>query len=64
VSYYNDARGFGFLSVKGEADSIFFHLSEIKDEDVYSAYAGQRFTFLTKTVPKGLAAYDIEMVKE
>lgn len=32
VKFFNNAKGFGFISVEGTAEDVFVHVSGLKDE--------------------------------
>lgn len=58
VKYYNDQRGWGFISnVHGE--QLFFLISEAPE----NIKVDDKVNFKTRKGPKGLQAYDIELIK-
>ncbi|KTC62943.1 hypothetical protein AO262_06735 [Pseudomonas fluorescens ABAC62] len=45
VKWFNNAKGFGFLTVEGYKEDIFVHFSQIKMEGYKSLKAGQSVQF-------------------
>ena len=45
VKWFNNAKGFGFISVEGSENDIFAHYSAIEMEGYRSLRAGQRVQF-------------------
>ncbi|RAJ08340.1 cold shock CspA family protein [Chitinophaga skermanii] len=58
VSFYNSAKGFGFISVKGSSDRIFFHnrnlLQPVQEND--------HVTFEVERTARGNSAVDVKKV--
>ena len=53
-------RGFGFISVEGKEDSIFFHKSQIEGELTFdNLQEGTEVSFEVEKTPKGLQAINI-----
>lgn len=59
VKWFNDAKGFGFISPEAGGDDLFAHFSEIKSNGFKSLAEGQRVTFDEKNGPKGKQASNI-----
>lgn len=51
VKWFNDAKGFGFIGVKGHAD-VFVHFSEIRSEGYKRLNEGDEVEFEIGTSPK------------
>mgnify|MGYP000201798879 CR=1 FL=1 len=55
VKWFNDAKGFGFISREGK-DDVFVHFSAIQAEGFRSLRENQRVEFEVEQGPKGLQA--------
>ena len=58
VKWFNDAKGFGFITEEGGED-IFVHFSEIKGEGFRTLAEGQRVEFEVTSGPKGKKAANV-----
>ena len=58
VKWFNDAKGFGFLSREGGPD-VFVHHSEIRGEGFKSLTEGQQVRFEVVDSPKGPRAANV-----
>jgi CspA family cold shock protein len=61
VKWFNDAKGFGFISQEGGED-VFVHHTAIQSEGFRSLQEGQRVEFEVKQGPKGLQAANVRAV--
>ncbi|MFO0580656.1 MAG: cold-shock protein [Anaeromyxobacter sp.] len=61
VKWFNDAKGFGFISQEGGED-VFVHHTAIQSEGFRSLQEGQRVEFEVKRGPKGLQAANVRAV--
>ena len=61
VKWFNDSKGFGFLSREGGPD-VFVHQSEIKAEGFRSLNEGDKVTFEVVDSPKGPRAANVTVV--
>jgi len=61
VKWFNDAKGYGFLS-RPTGEDVFVHFSSIVGNGYRSLEEGARVSFEVKTGPKGLQAADVERV--
>ena len=61
VKWFNDAKGFGFLSREGGPD-VFVHHSEIRGEGFKSLAEGQRVQFEIVESPKGPRAANVTAI--
>ncbi|ABB07192.1 MULTISPECIES: cold-shock protein [Burkholderia] len=62
VKWFNDAKGFGFITPEGGGDDLFAHFSEIRVEGFKTLQENQKVEFEVKTGPKGLQAANIRPV--
>ncbi len=58
VKWFNDGKGFGFLSHEGGPD-VFVHHSEIRGEGFKSLTEGQKVQFEIVESPKGPRASNV-----
>jgi len=61
VKWFNDAKGFGFITRENGPD-LFVHHTEIKVEGFRSLSEGQRVEFEIAQGPKGLQAKNVRPV--
>jgi CspA family cold shock protein len=61
VKWFNDAKGFGFISQEGGED-VFVHHTAIQTEGFRSLQEGQKVEFEVKRGPKGLQAANVRPV--
>ena len=60
VKWFNDAKGFGFITPDAGGDDLFAHFSEIKADGFKSLQENQRVSFNVTTGPKGKQAANIQ----
>ncbi len=60
VKWFNDAKGFGFLS-RPNGDDVFVHFSAIQGAGFKSLQEGQAVTFNVVKGPKGLQAENVQI---
>ena len=58
MKWFNDAKGFGFIS-QDEGPDVFVHFSSIQGEGFKSLAEGERVTFDVEDGPKGLQASNV-----
>ena len=56
VKWFNDAKGFGFITTDGGGEDVFVHFSEIKADGFRSLAEGQKVEFEMMRGDKGLQA--------
>jgi CspA family cold shock protein len=62
VKWFNDAKGFGFITQDGGGEDVFVHHTAIQSEGFRSLQEGQRVEFEVKKGPKGLQAANVKAV--
>ncbi len=61
VKWFNDAKGFGFITPDDGGDDLFAHFSAIQSQGFKSLAEGQRVTFDVTNGPKGKQASNIQI---
>ncbi len=59
VKWFNDAKGFGFIS-RETGEDVFVHFSAIASKGFRSLQEGQRVQFNVVQGPKGLQAENVQ----
>ena len=60
VKWFNDAKGFGFISPDGGGEDVFAHHSAIQGTGFKSLQENQKVSFDVVTGPKGKQAANIQ----
>ena len=61
VKWFNEAKGFGFISPE-EGNDVFVHFSAIQSDGFKTLADGDRVEFETTEGPKGLSAKNVRKV--
>ncbi|MEW6591971.1 MAG: cold-shock protein [Pseudomonadota bacterium] len=59
VKWFNDSKGFGFITPENGGDDLFAHFSAIQSQGFKTLTEGQRVNFDVTTGPKGQQASNI-----
>ena len=60
VKWFNNAKGFGFITRDGSDDDIFVHFRSIQGDGYRTLNEGQAVEFKLVEGPKGLQAEEVE----
>lgn len=61
VKWFNDTKGFGFITPDDGGDDLFAHFSEIQSSGFKSLAENQKVSFDVTTGPKGKQAANIQV---
>ncbi|HUU45662.1 MAG TPA: cold-shock protein [Acidobacteriota bacterium] len=64
VKWFNDAKGFGFITQDGSDKDLFVHYSAIGGEGFKTLREGEKVTFDVMEGPKGLQATNVRSLTE
>ncbi len=59
VKWFNESKGFGFISPADGGDDVFVHFSEIQGSGFKTLTEGQQVSFEVQNGPKGLQATSV-----
>ncbi|MFN4326357.1 MAG: cold-shock protein [Azonexus sp.] len=61
VKWFNDSKGFGFITPEAGGEDLFAHFSAIQSNGFRTLTEGQRVSFDVTTGPKGKQASNIRI---
>ena len=64
VKWFNDAKGFGFITPDGGGADVFVHFSAVRAQGFRSLKEGQRVKFEIVQGPKGMQASEVTAESE
>ncbi|MCW2255423.1 CspA family cold shock protein [Providencia alcalifaciens] len=59
VKWFNESKGFGFISPEDGSKDVFVHFSAIQSNDFKTLYDGQKVSFSVESGAKGPAAANV-----
>jgi cold shock protein len=62
VKWFNESKGFGFITSDADGKDVFVHYSAIKAKGFRSLAEGQKVTFEIQDSPKGPTAVNVTPV--
>jgi CspA family cold shock protein len=62
VKWFNNAKGFGFISREESEDDVFVHFRSIQGDGYRTLDEGQRVEIIVAEGPKGLQAEDVSKI--
>ena len=63
VKWFNDSKGFGFITPEAGGDDLFAHFSAIQSQGFKTLQEGQRVTFDVTQGTKGAQASNIRVAE-
>ncbi len=62
VKWFNDAKGFGFITQDSGGEDVFCHYSAVQGDGFKSLAEGQKVEFEVVKGPKGLQAQNVRKI--
>ena len=64
VKFFNEQKGYGFITIDGGNDEAFVHYSSIEGEGFGTLRTGERVEFVVRTTAKGLSAESVRSLDD
>lgn len=64
VKWFNNAKGFGFLTQEGGGSDVFVHFSAVQANGFKSLPEGAKVEFDVSSSSKGLQAQNVRLIKK
>ena len=61
VKWFNDEKGFGFITPQGGGDDLFVHFKAIQSDGFKSPKEGQTVSFVAAKGQKGMQAEEVKV---
>lgn len=61
VKWFNDQKGFGFITPDGGGRDLFVHHTDVKMDGFRTLKEGQRVTYVATEGPKGPQATEVQL---
>ena len=62
VKWFNDEKGFGFITPQGGGDDLFVHFKAIETDGFKSLKEGQQVSFIAVQGQKGMQADEVQVI--
>ena len=62
IKWFNDSKGFGFITQDGGGEDVFCHQTAIQATGFRTVSEGQKVEFEVKQGPKGLQAENVRVI--
>jgi len=60
VKWFNESKGYGFITPEGGGKDVFVHFSAIQGSGFRTLNEGQAVTYETQDSPKGMQAVNVQ----
>ena len=62
VKWFNDEKGFGFITPQGGGDDLFVHFKAIQSDGFKTLKEGQQVSFVATRGQKGMQAEEVQVI--